>query len=510
MATAIRERNKTYEGHKPTYENQYFDEYEVLASICEESYFEFFKHFNGIFIDEQMVYNWHVKYLCDEVQKLAEYIIRWEPSPYDLLCNIPPGMTKSSIFSIAFAPWMWTRMPRFRQIVVTHTDLLGEQLAIYSRDIVLSDLYQKCWPNLTLREDQNTKRKWSNNFGGWRMAVTVGGRTPTGFHAHCVTGDDLIDPEKADRTSALDIKRACQYWGRTASTRKVNKEKCPSMLVAQRLDIDDPPGDMLKKAKKPGARPVKHIKLPADDTWEIKPKALRRRYKKKGGLLDPVRLPRRVMKQQHIELGNFGYAGQYGQDPLPKGGIIFDTTKFDGRIKIPPKDQEFRRIVRYWDKAYTQGGGAYTAGVKMGVIGRGDSQVFWVLDVVRIQEEAAARERIMRLTASMDGRHVRVWIEQEPAAGKESVRNSIRNLAGYIVRADRRGGANDLNKVMRADPYATQVNSGNVYLRKAVWNEDYIHELRYFSDKAKYKDQVDASSGAFDVLTRVRVIGGME
>jgi predicted phage terminase large subunit-like protein len=504
MATATLSTNRFAE-------YQHLDEYQVLASICEDSYFEFFKHFNGVFIDEKMVYNWHVKYLCDELQKLAEYIIRWEPSPYDLVVNIPPGMTKSSIFSVAFAPWMWTRMQRFRQIVVTHTDLLGEQLAVYSRDIVLSDKYAKCWPHLAdLREDQNTKRKWSNNFGGWRMAVTVGGRTPTGFHAHTITGDDLIDPEKADRTSALDIARACAYWRRTASTRKVNKQNVPTVLIGQRLDLDDPPGDVIKNSKKPGARPVKHICLPCDDTWVIKPEALKRKYKKRKGLLDPVRLPRSILKSELASLGNFGFAGQYGQDPLPKGGIIFDTTKFDGRIKIPPKDEEFRRIVRYWDKAYSQGSGAYTAGVKMGVVGRGDSQVFWVLDVVRIQEEAAQRERIMRLTANMDGRHVKIYIEQEPAAGKESVRSSIRNLAGFTVYADRRGGVNDLNKVMRADPYATQVNSGNVYLKKGIWNDDYVHELRYFSDKAKYKDQVDASSGAFDVITRVRVIGALD
>jgi predicted phage terminase large subunit-like protein len=342
------------------------------------------------------------------------------------------------------------------------------------------------------------------------MSVTCGGRTPTGFHAHWITGDDLIDPEQAAATSALDIKRACAYWRRTASTRKVDRRKVPSVMVAQRLDIDDPPGDMLKHSKEKFARPVKHICLPAEDSWEIKPEGLKRRYKKQRGLLDPKRLPRDILKQEEVK-GKQYYAGQYGQSPLPKGGIVFDTTQFEGRIKKhPPKDTEFRRIVRYWDKAYTQDGGAYTAGVKMAVLGHGDQQQFWVLDVVRIQEEAARRERVMRMTAQMDGKHVKIYIEQEPAAGKESVRNSIRNLAGFTVRADRRGGANDLNKVMRADPYASQVNSGNVYIKEGGWNEAYIEELRYFSDKAKYKDQVDASSGAFDVLVRTRTIGALE
>jgi predicted phage terminase large subunit-like protein len=105
----------------------------------------------------------------------------------------------------------------------------------------------------------------------------------------------------------------------------------------------------------------------------------------------------------------------------------------------------------------------------------------------------------------MDGHKVIVGVEQEPGSGgKESAENTVRNLAGYVVRVDRPSG----DKAQRADPYSTQVNSGNVYMVKGEWNRAYIEELRFFSLlNSKEKDQVDASSGGFKLLNRP-VAGG--
>jgi predicted phage terminase large subunit-like protein len=476
------------------------DEHKLIASICRESYFEFFKEFADTFIQEEVVYNWHIKYLCDQLQKIAERVVSKKPNDYDMIVNVPPGMTKSSIFSIAFTPWVWTRMPRARTLAVTHTDLLGKELSTNARRIVYSEKYQKAFPEIELREDQDTKDFWANTDGGWRLACTVAGRTPTGFHAHFLIVDDPIDPQKAG--SRQEIKTASEWMKRVLPSRKVDKKVSTTILVMQRLDKDDPAGERLNNVE---AGPVKHICLPCDSSWEVKPKALTRRYQKQDGLLDPERLPQNVLKAQLGVMGKFAYAGQYGQSPLPTGGLLFNTEMFEGRI-LKAVPQNFRRIVRYWDKAYTQDDGCYTVGVKMGVT---TDNKFWVLDVVRGQWESSERERMIKLTASLDGLAVKIYVEQEPAAGKESAQNTIRNLAGYRVQADRRGGVNDANKVVRADPLATQVNIGNVYLKEAPWNQPYIEELRYFSEKAKYKDQVDASSGAFNALNKVRKVGSL-
>jgi len=153
------------------------------------------------------------------------------------------------------------------------------------------------------------------------------------------------------------------------------------------------------------------------------------------------------------------------------------------------------KSVRYWDKAGTAGAGCFTAGVKVGRDGDGR---FWILDVVRGQWGAPERERMIRQTAQADGVPVPVWIEQEPGSGgKESAESTVRNLAGFVCYADRVTGA----KETRAEPFAAQVASGNVWLARGAWNRAFIDECAMFP-VGKFKDQVDAASGAFVKLTQ--------
>ena len=73
------------------------------------------------------------------------------------------------------------------------------------------------------------------------------------------------------------------------------------------------------------------------------------------------------------------------------------------------------------------------------------------------------------------------------------------------MRVDRPTG----DKVLRADPYSVQVNYGNVSLSPGEWNRAYLDELQFFPH-GKWKDQVDASSGAFSLLTHRRtLVGGL-
>jgi phage terminase large subunit-like protein len=68
-------------------------------------------------------------------------------------------------------------------------------------------------------------------------------------------------------------------------------------------------------------------------------------------------------------------------------------------------------------------------------------------------------------------------------------------LAGYSAEADRVSGA----KEVRADPFATQWQAGNVRLVSADWNRAYMDEHEIFPS-GRYKDQVDASAGTFNKI----------
>jgi len=122
--------------------------------------------------------------------------------------------------------------------------------------------------------------------------------------------------------------------------------------------------------------------------------------------------------------------------------------------------------------------------------------------VKRGQWSTDDRERIIRATAEADGADVVVYIEQEPGSGgKESAESTVRNLAGFACYPNSPQG----DKPHRADPYSVQVNYGNVRLLRGDWNREYIEEFRYFPFST-YKDQVDASSGAFTKLVGKRQV----
>jgi predicted phage terminase large subunit-like protein len=206
-----------------------------------------------------------------------------------------------------------------------------------------------------------------------------------------------------------------------------------------------------------------------------------------------------------VDLGQFAYPGQYLMKPVLPGGNMFKVDMFANRIINPIDEINYSQVVRYHDKAGTLKGGKFSVGVKMGMRKVGNQIEFHVIDVTRGQWEAAERERRIKTTAQLDGRRVRIGIEQEPGSGgKESAQSTVTNLLGFIVQVDRPVG----NKVARADAFATQVNSGNVYLVRGPWNAAYIQELSLFWF-GPYSDQVDASSGAFQMLVGRRRIGAL-
>lgn len=467
-----------------------YDEYELLASVVRESYFDFVQEFWGEVIAERPIWNWHIEYLAGELQYIAERVFRGQTKEYDLVINVPPGSTKSTLCSIMFSPWTWTRMPSARFLGGSYVDTLAMDLSRKNRDVVLSPKYRRAFPEIELRKDQQAKSHFVNTKGGSRYSFGVQG-TVTGMHAHFIGIDDPLNPERA--VSEVELENANRVMSETLFTRKVDKDLTPTILIMQRLHQNDPTAHVLIKYEN-----VKHICLPAEDGDDVKPASLRERYV--DGLLDPVRLSPKILKENFRALGEFSYAGQFDQTPVPRGGAMFKP----GRITVedPPHLVKFDdRLLRYWDKAGTQGAGAYTAGVLMGKDNRGR---FWILDVIRGQWGMDEREATIKQTAVVDGHGVAIMVEQEPGSGgKDIARYTVRNLAGYNIEVDPVGSSSG-NKTVRAGPYAAQVNGGNVYMKFADWNKEYLDELKYFP-ASKYKDQVDASSGAFNHLAEGEV-----
>ncbi|MFA5526517.1 MAG: phage terminase large subunit [Acholeplasmataceae bacterium] len=466
------------------------------AEKCRRSFAYFMQYFWSELSADDMVWNWHLDYLTNELMNVAKQVSEGKPKSHDLIINIPPGTTKSITTSVMFPVWCWINWPWMKFIVSSYSGALALEHAEFSRELVRSPKFKQLFPHIIIKPDKDTKSnfrliytdaKGVSHMGGNRLSTSVGG-TLTGFHGHILIVDDPLDPNRA--VSETELKNANRWMEQTLSTRKINKAVTPTILIMQRLHQDDPSGHMLAKNK----TNVKHISLPGEIRnyrGHLHPEALAHYYI--NDLLDPHRMPWPVLKDMEVDLGQYGYAGQVGQNPVPPGGGMFtvDHIQVVSYSSVFPAD--IASTVRYWDKAGTQGGGAYTAGVKMCRLKNGK---FVIFDVKRGQWGTDQREAIIRQTAEADGVAVSGWIEQEPGSGgKESAEATIRRCAGYSYRAERPVG----DKIYRADPFSVQVNEGNVLLVQGEWNHDFIEELRFFPF-GTYKDQVDAASGAFAKL----------
>lgn len=470
--------------------------------------------------NEEFQTNWHIKYICDQLQELAEEVARQRSKPgkekqpvEDMIINVPPGSTKTTTVMIMFPAWCWTRWYWMEFICLSYSSGLSLESAEASRDLIRSDRYKAVYPDLSIKPDKDQKSNFqvlkqfdkkpgyapSIKQGGSRYSTSVGG-TVTGFHAHIILIDDPINPEQA--VSPVQLNSANRWLNSTMPTRKVDKKTSPTVIIMQRLHEDDPTGHKLKNEPEG----VRHICFPGEIKNykdQVRPKEMIKYYSE-DGLLDPVRLDWGSLQKLEASLGQYGFAGQVGQAPTPPSGGMFKPDKILVIDQMPQKS-EFEQIVRYWDKAGTEAkntdknkGPAWTVGLKMAKLKGGK---YLILNIVRGRWSSEEREAKIKEVAEADGNDIKqvdIGIEQEPGSGgKESAQATVKNLAGHNVIVDRPTG----DKAYRADPFSVQVNWGNVMMMQAEWNKAFKEELRFFPF-GTFKDQVDAASGAFALLNR--------
>jgi len=294
---------------------------------------------------QPFVGNWHLAYICKELEQIAEDVGNRRLKDHDLLINVPPGSTKTKLCTIVFPVWCWTKWYWMKFITASYSSVLALESAEESRDLIRSQMFQELYPELTIKADKDTKSNYKivkrvpskvSDFhykeltGGNRYSTSVGG-TLTGFHADILIWDDPLNPQQAASDKEVEI--ANRWLDQTLPTRKTDKAVTVTIGIMQRLHADDPSGHLLEKNKEN----LRHICLPGEIRnyrQYLKPDECERYYK--DDLFDARRMNWNVLIELAKDLGQYGFAGQIGQNPAPPGGGMFKVAFFQMTSEVIP------------------------------------------------------------------------------------------------------------------------------------------------------------------------------
>jgi predicted phage terminase large subunit-like protein len=454
------------------------DEERLLRSMAEDSLFYFaWQAWHVLEPETPFVDGWHIRVICQHLEAVTAGKIK------KLIVNVPPRHMKSRIISVFWPVWQWLKRPWLRYITASYGAALSIQNALDARRLIEHPWFQERWGSrFKLVGDQNAKTKYDTDRTGYRLATSMGGAI-TGFGADAIVVDD---PHNVKETESDAAREAVLDGWRALATRLNNPKEGAKVIVMQRVHERDLTGYLLEEEEG-----WEHVCLPAEYDGERRETSLGEYDPRteEGELLWPELYGPAELAELKKSLQAYGEAGQLQQRPVPRKGGLFQRQWFEV-VEAVPAELE---VVRFWDRAATEGGGDWTVGL---LLGRTEKGVFYLLDIVRFQGGPERVEETVKQTAEVDGVEIPVDLELQPAAaGKSEEAAYYKTLVGFIVRFHPATGS----KVVRAGPVATQAKAGNVKLKKAPWNADFLAEAEKFP-RAKKDDQVDALSGAFAVL----------
>ncbi|MGQ4834761.1 MAG: hypothetical protein ACP6IS_12825 [Candidatus Asgardarchaeia archaeon] len=107
----------------------------AAAILCKRSLYFFLQEFWNEISNDTFAPNWHLEFFCDELQAIAERVAQNKSKEYDLIVNVPPGTTKTTIFVIMFPVWCWINWYWMKFIIASYSSALSLESAEYSRDL---------------------------------------------------------------------------------------------------------------------------------------------------------------------------------------------------------------------------------------------------------------------------------------------------------------------------------------------------------------------------------------
>ncbi len=404
-----------------------------------------------------------------------------------LVVNLPPRSLKSHAVSVAFPAWLLGHNPAIQIICASYGQELADKHARDCRTLMASEFYQKLFSRARLSSEKRSVNEFLTTGEGFRMSTSVGG-VLTGRGADVIILDDPLKPDDAlsetRRTSVND------WYDNTLVSRLNSKENGIIIIVMQRLHQDDLVGHVMDQ------QDWEVLSFPAiaeeDEVHLIENAWGRRRFERKAGeVLQPDRESRLTLESIRRTIGEYNFASQYQQSPMPLGGAMVKTEwlRYYAPADLP---ERFTCILQSWDTANKSGElNDFSVCTTWGVV----YDRYYLLDVFRMRLDYPDLERAVQEQAN---RHqADIVLIEDKASGTQLVQNLKAQGMSGIEPYDPPAGS---DKILRLYAQTTEFESGRVLLpRSASWLDEYVREITGFPG-AKYDDQVDSTTQALDHL----------
>jgi len=426
------------------------------------------KVFHTVSTGHTYIHSWHVDAICEHLLACEAGDIK------NLVINMPPRCLKTITVSVAWSAWLLGHNASAQIIGASYSSKLAMKDNTNVRYVMESPWYKDIFPETVLASDQNEKSKFSTTERGHRIATSVGG-TVTGEGGDYLILDDPLKPDEANAPTGTVRESTNEWIDQTFTSRKNDPKTAVSVLVMQRLHEDDASGHLIDKGWHHLCLPVEFIRKTVisinDKRWDAAA----------GDLLCPERLGRAELRQMAIDMGGYGYAAQYLQNPAPTGGGLVKQSWF--RF-APERPLAFNKIIHSWDTASKVGIlNDYTCCTVWGV----KSDGYYLLEVINVRLEFPALKKKVLDMASRDNPD---FILIEDKASGQALIQELRTTSALPVIAI----MPTQDKVTRMSQASIEFEHSNVVFPEyAHWLDDYTEQLKLFPN-AKHDDMVDSTS----------------
>lgn len=454
--------------------------------------------------------NWHIGAIAEHLSAVSKGDI------LDLLITMPPRHSKSLTVVVLWPVWEWIELPFYRWLFSSYAFQLSVRDSIKRRKIIQSPWYQDRWGDrFQLIDEQNTKIRYENDKHGYMLASSVGGSN-TGEGGERIIADDPHNVKKAESEEVRQD--TVDWWNIVMSTRRNDTRRSARVVVQQRTHEADVAGDIIERGG------YVHLNLPTEfgfsgttrcfTSWTDKDTGELRQWcdprLEDGELLNPKRFGVEENEKAKLELGDYQYAAQHGQNPTPPKGQIIQSQWLryyggPGQPPIPDWTKSTHQFTPLFSLDCTfkeHKDTDFVAGLGWAMFGA-DIYLMPICIHMRLSFSGtidAIAEFVGGTNLEGDKRFpgvypfMKIKLVEDKANGPAVVSTLRHRIPGMVEYSP--GSANKESRLISA---SWRFRAGNVYLPHesiAPWIKEYVYELCAFP-KAKKDDYVDATSQAF-------------